>query len=147
MPRLDLPTLPVLTGTGYPPPHDRAVGGRSRIAVAAAGGLTAFGANLVTLQPGSWSSQRHWHSAEDEMVLMLEGELVLVEETGEAILRPGDIATFKAGEPNGHHLQNRSSDPARFVSVGPDLPETDVCHYPDIGMRLDKQGFSFPQNS
>jgi uncharacterized cupin superfamily protein len=149
MPKLDLAALPVIRSTGYPPPHDGRVAGRSRLAVGAAGGLTQFGANLVTLEPGAWSSQRHWHSHEDELVVMLEGEAVLVEETGETRLGPGDIATFRAGTANAHHLVNRAPEPCRFLAVGTDFPDTDICTYPDIGMRLAPgEGFNFPgQNS
>ncbi len=134
MPKIDLATLPVNTGSGYLPPYREAVSGRAWQMVAAAGGLTQFGANFVTLQPGGWSSQRHWHSAEDEMVVILSGEVVLVEEGSETPLKPGDIATFKAGTPNGHHLQNRTSAPATFLAIGTDHPATDECHYPDIDM-------------
>ncbi|MBC8117071.1 MAG: cupin domain-containing protein [Candidatus Saccharimonas sp.] len=93
-----------------------------------------FGANLVTLAPGAWSSQRHWHSAEDELVVMLSGTLVLVENGGETDLHPGDIATFAAGVADGHHLQNRSAAAARFLAIGTDRPDVDECHYPDVDM-------------
>lgn len=134
MPKIHPADHPILTGSGYLPPHGAAVAGRSRIAMGAAGGLTQFGASLVTLQPGAWSSQRHWHSAEDELVVMLSGALVLVEDGGETPMMPGDIATFKAGAPDGHHLQNRSAAAATFLAIGCDRDETDECHYPDIDM-------------
>lgn len=141
MPRIDLAALPVIARSGYLPPYEQAVAGRSWQAVGAAGGLTQYGANLVTLAPGAWSSQRHWHSHEDELVVMLAGEAVLVEETGETLLRAGDIATFPAGVANGHHLQNRSALPCCFLAVGTDRIELDECHYPDIDMHLDPTGF------
>ncbi len=134
MPKIDPAVHPVLTGSGYLPPYRDAVSGRSWIAIGSAGGLSQFGANLVTLAPGTWSSQRHWHSAEDELVIMVSGTLVLVEDGGETPMHPGDIATFKAGESNGHHLQNRGSAPAVFLAVGTDRPSEDECHYPDIDM-------------
>ncbi|WP_199556288.1 cupin domain-containing protein [Sandaracinobacteroides hominis] len=143
MPKVDLESLTVIARTSYPPPHDRAVEGRSWLDIAEAVGLSQFGANLCTLTPGAWSSQRHWHSAEDEMVVVLSGELVLVEDDGEAILTAGHIATFKAGEANGHHLQNRSAEPATFLAIGPNNPEIDVCTYPDIGLVLDRRGYRF----
>lgn len=141
MPRIDPAALPVNTGSNYLPPHHEAVTGRSWQAVAVAGGLTQFGANLVMLPPGAWSSQRHWHSNEDEMVVMLTGEAVLVDEYGETLLAAGDIACFAAGEANGHHLQNRSALPCRFLAVGTDRIDIDECHYPDIDMHLDPAGF------
>lgn len=134
MPKIDPAAHPVLSGSGYLPPYRDAVAGRSRVAIGVAGGLTQFGANLVTLVPGGWSSQRHWHSAEDEMIIMVSGEAVLVEDAGEMVMCPGDIATFKAGDPSGHHLQNRGTEPAVFLAIGTDHPATDECHYPDIDM-------------
>ncbi len=141
MPRLALADLPVISHSSYLPPHQLAVAGRSWQAVAAAGGLTQFGANLVTLAPGAWASQRHWHSHEDELVVMLAGEAVLVEDGGETLLRPGDIACFPAGVANGHHLQNRSDQPCRFLAIGTDRPGEDECHYPDIDMHFDRGGY------
>lgn len=132
MPTVDPAALPATSRTGYLAPYRAAVSGRSWKAVAEAGGLTQFGANLVTLAPGAWSSQRHWHSAEDELVVVLTGELVLVEDDGETALGPGAIATFKAGVANGHHLQNRSAAAATFFAIGTDRPNEDECHYPDI---------------
>lgn len=132
MPRINPETLPLISHSGYLATYKAAVAERSWQAIGTAGGLTQFGANLVTLPPGAWSSQRHWHSAEDELVVMLTGELVLVEDDGETALGPGDIATFKAGVANGHHLQNRSAATATFLAIGTDRPATDECHYPDI---------------
>ena len=134
MPKIHPETLPAVTQTGYLPPHNVPVQGRSRTLIAAAGGLTQFGANLVTLAPGAWSSQRHWHTAEDELVVVLTGTLILVENSCETAMHPGDIAAFKAGAANGHHLQNRSAAAASFLAIGTDNPETDQCHYPDIDM-------------
>jgi uncharacterized cupin superfamily protein len=134
MPKIDPASLPVISRSGYLEPYRAAVSGRSWKAVAEAGGLSQFGANLVTLAPGGWSSQRHWHTAEDELVVMLSGEAVLIEDGGEILMRPGEIATFKAGVANGHHLQNRSDTPVTFLAIGTDRPATDECHYPDIDM-------------
>jgi uncharacterized cupin superfamily protein len=141
MPKIDQAALPVLTGSSYLPPHGDAVAGRVWQALGEPGGLTQFGANLVTLAPGAWSSQRHWHSDEDEMVVMLAGEAVLVEEDGEELMLPGDVACFPAGAANGHHLQNRSNRPCRFLAIGTNFPDSDQCHYPDIDMHLDAAGF------
>jgi len=86
--------------------------------ISEAGGLTQFGALIEMLPPGSRSSIKHWHSAEDEMVYVLEGEITLIEGDREIILRPGDAATFKAGAPVGHYLENRSDAPTRCLTVG-----------------------------
>ena len=136
MSRLDLSSIPVVKGTGYPEPFAELVDGRSRQALGDAGGLSQFGANLVELQPGAASSQRHWHSHEDEFVMMVSGELVLVTDEGETIMRAGDCAAFPAGRPNGHHLVNRGWGPGVFLCVGSRVKE-DVASYPDVDLRYD----------
>ncbi|WP_164156831.1 cupin domain-containing protein [Sandarakinorhabdus rubra] len=141
MPKIDPATVRAFSGDAYPPPYGEAMGQRSWQLIGRAGGLTSFGANLMTLQPGAWSSHRHWHSHEDEMVVMISGEAVLVENEGETVLCPGDIACFPAGVANGHHLQNRSSAPCSFLAVGPDRGHVDECHYPDIDLHLEPGGF------
>lgn len=118
MPRIDIDAVPKLLGVGYPPPFDAACEGRVRQRLGDAGGLADFGVNLMRLPPGRWSSQRHWHSHEDEFVYVLSGELVLVEEGGETLLRAGDAAAFPKGTGNGHHLINRSDAAAVYLEVG-----------------------------
>jgi len=95
--RIDLNAVQVSTGSGYPAPFDAPCAARARQRLGDAAGLTDFGVNLLRLPAGAWSSQRHWHSAEDEFVYVLEGEAVLVTDSGEEILRAGDCAGFKAG--------------------------------------------------
>ena len=136
MSRLDLSVIPVLTGTKYPDPFAEIVNGRSRQALGEAGGLTQFGVNLVELKPGAASSQRHWHSHEDEFVMVVSGELTLVTDEGETLMRAGDCAAFPAGKPNGHHLVNRSWGNALFLAVGPNIP-ADRATYPDIDLVYD----------
>lgn len=118
MPKLDLDRVAVKTGSLYPEPYDAKMTGRSSLRLGDAGGLTQFGVNLVTLQPGALSSLRHWHRAEDEFVMVTEGCCVLVQDAGETLMRPGDCAAFPAGDPNGHHFINRSDRVARFLVVG-----------------------------
>ncbi|HZB39121.1 MAG TPA: cupin domain-containing protein, partial [Beijerinckiaceae bacterium] len=118
MPKLDITLVPERNSTSYPEPFRAAVSGRFWRALGQAAGLTQFGVNLVRLEPGAWSSQRHWHESEDEFLIVLEGELVLVEDEGETILRAGDAAGFKAGVPNGHHLLNRTERDGVFLVVG-----------------------------
>lgn len=137
MPKIDIDKAPTRFGSGYPPPYDGPCRERRRWQLGDAAGLTQFGVNLQRLPPGQWSSQRHWHTAEDEFVWILEGEVVLVTDEGEQILRAGDCAGFKAGEPNGHHLQNRSDREAVVLEVGARRPGEDVCDYPDLDMRTD----------
>jgi uncharacterized cupin superfamily protein len=142
MSRLDLSSIPVLTGTGYPDPFAEAVSGRSRQALGDAGGLTQFGANLVELQPGAASSQRHWHSHEDEFVMVVSGELTLVMDEGETLMRAGDCAAFPSGRPNGHQLINRGWGNALFLCVGSRIPE-DTAQYPDIDLVYDGKTDSY----
>jgi uncharacterized cupin superfamily protein len=106
-----------------------------------AAGLEDFGASHVTLEPGGISSQRHWHEGEDELVVMLSGEAVLVEDEGETVMRTGDVAAFPKGAANGHHLVNRSNAPCVFVAVGRVV--TTDCHYPDVDMHLDAKSGRF----
>ena len=118
MSKIDLHAIPQPNATGYPPPFDAPVAGRWYRRLGPPGGLTDFGASHVVLKPGAWSSQRHWHDGEDELVVMLAGEAVLVDDDGETMLRAGDIAAFPKGNTNGHHLVNRSDADCVFVAVG-----------------------------
>lgn len=141
MPKLDLDTIPQTNATGYPPEYAKAVEGRWYRRLGPASGLSEYGVSHVTLKPGAWSSQRHWHEAEDEFVVMLSGEAVLVDDTGEHAMRPGDCASFPMGDGNGHVLQNRSDADCVFIAVG--RKGDGDCHYPDIDMHLPGgQGFT-----
>ena len=131
MPKLDLAAIPETSRTGYLPPYDQLVAGRRKRSVAA--GLNDFGANVTTLAPGAMSSMRHWHSAIDELIVMLSGEAVLIDDGGEHVMRAGDIATFPKGDGNGHHLVNRSDADAVMLAVGANHPD-DQCTYPDCDM-------------
>jgi uncharacterized cupin superfamily protein len=135
MRKIDLATAPRKEGSEYPPPHGIPCSERVRRALGDAAGLSQFGVNLLELPPGAWSSQRHWHTGEDEFVWVVEGEVVLLTDAGEEVLRAGDCAGFKANVADGHHLQNRSSRRALVLEIGSRFPETDAAHYPDIDMR------------
>jgi uncharacterized cupin superfamily protein len=140
LPKLDLDTIPQTNRTGYPAPFDAAVAGRWYRRLGPAGGLTEMGVSHVTLKPGGWSSQRHWHVAEDEFVVILAGEVVLVEDGGETLLRAGDCAAFPKGVPNGHHLQNRSDADCVLLAVSAGRGE-DSGDYPDIDLRFTEAGY------
>jgi uncharacterized cupin superfamily protein len=135
MPKIDLETIEQTNRTSYPRPYASDMAKRWFRRIAPAAGLSEFGVSHVVLQPGGISSQRHWHEGEDELVVMLSGEAVLIEDDGETPMRAGDIAAFPKGVPNGHHLVNRSAADCVFVAVG--RPSTTDCHYPDIDIRLD----------
>jgi uncharacterized cupin superfamily protein len=137
--RINVETLPVITGTLYPPPFDEPCRARQRTRLADAAGLTQYGVNLVRLKPGAWSSQRHWHIAQDEFIYILSGEVTLVTNAGPEILRAGDCAGFKAGEEDGHHLQNNSSADVTFLEMGTRLP-SDGAYYSDIDMMVPPSG-------
>ena len=130
---LSVDDLPVRTGSGYPAPHDAPCQARSRRRLADAFGLTQFGVNILELPPGAWSSQRHWHERQDELIYVLAGEVTLVTDEGETRLTPGMTAGFRAGSGNGHHLVNRSAATARVLEVGT-RSDQEVAHYPDIAM-------------
>lgn len=118
MPKIDLDAIPQTNATGYPPPFDAPVAGRWWRRLAPAAGLTLLGASHVVLKPGAWSSQRHWHASEDELVVMIAGEAVLIEDAGETVVRAGDVIGWAAGATDGHHLVNRSDADCVFVAIG-----------------------------
>ena len=137
MPKIDIDKIAIDTATGYPAPFNKAVEGRSRKRLGNAIGLAQFGVNICTLKPGASSSQRHWQHNEDEFVYMLEGEVVLCEDGGETVLKPGDAAGWKAGVANGHCLINRSNRDAVILEVGTRAPAEKVT-YPDIDMLYER---------
>ena len=136
MKKIDIAAGKVALGSGYPSPHDEPCRQRQRIRLGDAAALSQFGVNLLRLPSGVWSSQRHWHTAEDEFVYVLEGEVVLVTGAGEEVLRAGDCAGFKAGEADGHHLQNRTAADVVLLEIGSRNPEGDAVDYPDIDLTL-----------
>ncbi len=134
MPKIDLSAIHPTNATGYPSVHAAVVGGRWYRRLAPAIGLSDFGASHVTLKPGAWSAQRHWHEGEDELLVMLSGEAVLVDDDGETPMRTGEIAAFPKGDRNGHCLRNDSATDCVFLAIG--RPPASACHYPDIDMHL-----------
>ena len=143
MPKIEVSSVAEVKGSGYPVPFDEPCRKRSRRRLGDAGGLTQFGVNLLTLEPGAWSSQRHWHSAEDEFVYVISGEVVLVTDRGEESLKAGDCAAFPKNDGNGHHLMNKSGLPAVLIEVGTRAPGDDFCHYPDIDLQIDGRREAF----
>ena len=140
MPRLDLETIPQSNATGYPPPFDRPVQGRWFRRLAPVSGLTELGASHVVLKPGAWSSQRHWHDDEDELLVMIAGEAVLVEDEGRTVLRPGDICAWPRGVTNGHHLVNETDADCVFVCISAGDPDGSGG-YSDIDMLFRGDGY------
>jgi uncharacterized cupin superfamily protein len=134
--KIDINAAQAVVGSRYPAPHDAIVKERVRRRLGDMAGLTQFGVNLTRLPPGCWSSQRHWHVREDEFVYILEGEVVLVTNSGEETFRAGDCAGFKAGAADGHHLQNRSRHDVVLLEVGSRFPAGDGVEYPDIDLRV-----------
>ena len=134
MPKIDPSQAPTGHGTGYPDPYAGPCLPRQRWRLGDAAGLTDFGVNLLRLPAGAWSSQRHWHAAEDEFICVLSGEVVLLEDETETVLKPGDFAGFKAGVANGHHLVNRSGADAMILEIGSRRPDRDAVDYPEIDL-------------
>src|SRR5215472_608349 len=131
--QIDISALTSVVGTLYPPPFDVPCRGRERTKLGDAAGLKQFGVNLCRLPPGAWSSQRHWHTGEDEFVYVVSGEVVLVTDGGEEVFRAGDAAGFPANDANGHCFQNRSDHEAEILEVGTRVTG-DMAYYPDIDM-------------
>ena len=139
MPKVDIAKVTVRSGAGYParflPEHRE----RHKQALGDAVGLTQFGVNLTRIAPGAASALRHYHEQEDEFVFMIEGELVLIENDGEVVLKAGDCAGFQAGVGNAHRLVNRSGRDAVYIEVGTRSPHERV-HYPDDDLHLVREG-------
>lgn len=135
MPRIDIPSAPESKGSRYPAPFDEPCRERTWRRLGDAAGLTQFGVNLVTLKPGVWSSQRHWHAVEDEFVHVVQGEVVLVDDSGEQVMQAGECAGFKAGKRNGHHFINRSRADAVLLVVG-SRDDADHGEYSSIDMKF-----------
>src|ERR1700748_278658 len=142
MKKIDLSAVPADYSSSYPSPFDEPCEGQVCQRLARSRGLTRFGVNLTVIPPGGWTSQRHWHSHEDEFVWILEGELTLISNDGEETLRAGDCVAFVAGEPDGHHLVNRSAQPAKLLEIGNADPK-DRCVYPDIDLLIEAGGPGF----
>lgn len=139
MGKLDLGKVPVKTGSIYPEPYASMMKGRSSLRLGDAAGLTQFGVNLVSLEPGAMSSLRHWHMAEDEFVMVTEGECVMVTDAGETVMRAGDCAGFPAGSPDGHHFLNRSDRVAKFLVIG-SKAKREVGTYSDVDLKVTIEG-------
>lgn len=135
MAKIDLTKVPRKTGSGYPEPYASMMNKRSYLRLGDVGGLTQFGANITILEPGGVSSMRHWHVHEDEFVMVTQGEVVLVNNDGETVMRAGDCAAFPAGVENGHHFLNRSDAEARFLVIGTRAP-TETVYYSDVDMMV-----------
>lgn len=139
MPKIDIDRVPLNRGSSYPEPHASEMSGRGYLRLGDAAGLTQFGANITVLDPGGVSSMRHWHMHEDEFVMVTEGEVVLVEDTGETVMRVGDCAAFPAGVENGHHFVNRTETQARFLVIGT-RSDHEVAYYSDVDMMVEDKG-------
>jgi uncharacterized cupin superfamily protein len=140
MPKIELSEIPVRKGSRYPKQFQKSNGDTTLRESQSVGlGLTAFGANRTLLPPGAASSIRHYHTSEDELVVVLSGELVLLTDAGETPMRAGDIASFPKGVADAHCFVNRSTAPAVLLSIGEDRDD-DTCVYPDVAMRVGAVG-------
>ena len=136
---INVTSVDTRSGSTYPTQFRSEVEARSKRVLGDLFGLTNYGVNLVELQPGAWSAQRHWHTEEDEFVYVVAGELTLVTDDGEQLMSPGMVIGFPAGENNGHHLVNNSGATASYLEIG-DRRADDECNYPDIDLALKADG-------
>ena len=148
MPKIEIEKIPAQQISSYPKEFASVISGREKQRIGDAVGLTQFGVNITRIKAGSASALRHWHEQEDEFIYMLEGELILRENEGETVLRPGDAAGFKAGVANGHHLVNRSQRDAVYLEVGT-RAKRERAHYSDVDLVYDRDenGFGFSRKS
>ncbi|MEM7268322.1 MAG: cupin domain-containing protein [Pseudomonadota bacterium] len=142
MPVIDLSEVEVFTGSGYPAPHAEAMGDRSFQPLGDHAGLTQYGVVLVTMNPGSTSSLRHWHKEQDEFTMITEGELILCENDGETPVRTGDCIAWPKNTDNGHCLKNRSDAVAKFLVIGTRTP-TDHVVYSDVDLEYHEEGEAY----
>lgn len=140
MPKIDLDAIPQNESTGYPDPFHLQMKGRLWRRLAPAARLTDFGASHVVMKPGAWSSQRHWHRGEDELLVMISGEAVLVEDEGRTVIRPGDVVAWAKGVENGHHLINESDADCSFVVISGGDRDAGGA-YSDIDMVFTAEGY------
>jgi uncharacterized cupin superfamily protein len=148
MPKIDIAKIPIDASSNYPEPLRRVVAGRERKRLGNAAGLDQFGVNLTTLKPGAASALRHWHHKEDELVFILEGEVVLIDDGGETVLKPGDAAGFKANDPNGHHLVNKSGRDAVLLEIGT-RSKHERAEYSDVDLLVirDDEGMRYTRKN
>lgn len=135
MPKLDLTQAPVKTGSIYPDPYSGQMAGRTSLRLGRMAGLTQFGANLVTLQPGAKASLRHWHLKEDEFAIITKGSCTLVDDDGRHAMNTGDCAAFPAGDPNAHHFVNETDAPMEFLVIGTSDPQ-EIATYGDVDLKI-----------
>ena len=139
--KIDVADARARTGSRYPKPFDEPCQNKTRRRLGLPAGLSQFGVNLLELGPGAWSSQRHWHAHEDEFVYVLRGPVVLATDSGDTVLQTGDCAGFKAGDSDGHHLQNRGEATALILEVGTRSSGEPRAEYPDIDLRVTAKGY------
>ena len=128
-------------GADHPVPAVDRCKARRKQRLGDAVGLDQFGVNRVELDPGVWSTVRHWHTHEDEFILVVEGQLTLVTDSGSTDLEVGDCAGFKAGHKDAHRLENRSDKLAVYLEVGSRRTEVDEVYYPDDDLKLCRDDF------
>jgi uncharacterized cupin superfamily protein len=141
-PALDPALLTPENASGYPAEFQSRVAGRFRRRLGKELGLTDYGVNLTTLEPGAESALRHWHKFEDEFIFVVSGELTLITDAGEQVLTPGQCAGFPKSVADGHHLVNRSNAPATYLEVGSKHPE-EVATYPDDDLHFARKDGCF----
>lgn len=138
MPKVEITAIEPTLGSDYPHPFDLPLTGREARNVAKAGGAVDFNANHVTVLPGCWSSQRHWHEGEDELVVVLSGSAILVDQHGRHAMAPGDVAVFPKNDGNGHRLVNDGAVPLVLLAIG--KPEMSKIEYSDVDLVWTPEG-------
>jgi uncharacterized cupin superfamily protein len=139
MPKVDRAKIPFGNNASYPREFAPVIAGREKQKLGDAVGLTQFGVNIARIKAHSKSALRHWHESEDEFIFVLEGELVLHEEDGETVLKPGDAAGWKANGGIGHCLINRGDRDALYLEVGT-RSKAECVHYPDVDFHMERDG-------
>jgi uncharacterized cupin superfamily protein len=139
MPKIDRSKIPFANNAAYPKEFAPVIEGREKQKLGDAVGLIQFGVNISRIKAHSKSALRHWHESEDEFIYMLEGELVLHEDSGETVLKPGDAAGWKANGGIGHCLINCTGKDALYLEVGT-RSTAERVHYPDVDFCMERDG-------
>jgi uncharacterized cupin superfamily protein len=94
-------------------------------------GSEKLGLSLWELPPGEAAYPFHFHLAEEEIVVLLEGTPSLRTPAGWREMEEGEVACFRVGEEGAHQIVNRSEEPVRFLALSNQQP--DVIVRPDSG--------------
>jgi uncharacterized cupin superfamily protein len=93
-------------------------------------GAERLGASLYELPPDQATFPYHWHSANEELLIVLRGTPALRTPEGWHELAEGEVVAFPTGERGAHQIANRTQEPVRFLVVS-EMNAPEMSLYPD----------------